>query len=151
MEFGGKEENITLLESVAQIDIYNGHSVVSEWCVKTTWKAVRFIAIDTVMALMKRFSACRPLWQWLHQEGGLADRIHNNRVPAEGARLGLLIRCSGAWNTGGNIPRRPWPRLRGRGICTLFRVCWLGTIPGARTFACEQRGVGAGNCSSGAC
>ena len=42
------------------------------------------------MALMKQFSACRPLLQWLHQEGGLADRIHNNHVPAEGARLGLL-------------------------------------------------------------
>ena len=90
MEFGGEEENITLLESAAQIAIYNGHSVVSEWCVKTTWKAVRSIAIDTVMALMKQFSACRPLLQWLHQEGGLADRIHNNHVPAEGARLGLL-------------------------------------------------------------
>ena len=89
-EFGKEEENITLLESAAQIAIYNGHSVVSEWCVKTTWKAVRFIAIDTLMALMKQFSACRPLLQWLHQEGGLADRIHNNHVPAEGARLGLL-------------------------------------------------------------
>ena len=42
------------------------------------------------MALMKQFSACRPLLQWLHQEGGLTDRIHNNHVPAEGARLGLL-------------------------------------------------------------
>ena len=71
VEFGGEEENITLLESAAQISIYNGHSVVSEWCVKTTWKAVRFIAIDTVMALMKQLSACRPLLQWLHQEGVL--------------------------------------------------------------------------------
>ena len=66
VEFGGEEENIALLESAAQIAIYNGHSVVSEWCVKTTWKAVRFIAIDTVMALMKQSSACRPLLQWLH-------------------------------------------------------------------------------------
>ena len=61
VEFGEEEENITLLDSAAQISVYNGHSVVSEWCVKTTWKAVRFIAIDTVMALMKQFSACRPL------------------------------------------------------------------------------------------
>ena len=90
MEFGGEEENITLLEPAAQIAIYNGHSVVSEWCVKTTWKTVSFIAIDTVMALMKQFSACRPLLQWLHQKGGLAHRIHNNHVPAGGARLGCL-------------------------------------------------------------
>ena len=66
VEFGGEEGNITLLESAAQIAIYNGHSVVSEWCIKTTWKTVRFIAIDTVMALTKQFSACRPLLQWLH-------------------------------------------------------------------------------------
>ena len=66
MEFGGEEGNITLLESAAQIAIYNGHSVVSEWYIKTTWKTVRFIAIDTVMALMRQFSACRPLLQWLH-------------------------------------------------------------------------------------
>ena len=84
VEFGGEEENITLSESKAQIAIYNGHSVVSEWCVKTTWKAVMFIAIDTVMALMKQFSACRPLLQWLHQEGGLADRIHNNTFLQKG-------------------------------------------------------------------
>ena len=71
VEFGGEEENITLLESTAQIAIYNGHSVVSGWCVKTTCKAVRFIAIDTVMALMKQFSACRPLLQWIHQAGVL--------------------------------------------------------------------------------
>ena len=90
VQFGGEEENITLLESAAQIAIYNGHTVVSEWCVKTTWNAVRYIAIDTVMALMKQFSACRPLLQWLHQEGGLADRIYSNHVPAEGARQGLL-------------------------------------------------------------
>ena len=63
VQFGGEEENITLLESAAQIAIYNGHTVVSEWCVKTTWNAVRYIAIDTVMALMKQFSACRPLLQ----------------------------------------------------------------------------------------
>ena len=44
--------------------------MVSEWCVKTTWNAGRYIVIDTVMALMKQFSACRPLLQWLHQEGG---------------------------------------------------------------------------------
>ena len=30
VEFGGEEENITLLESAAQIAIYNGHSMVSE-------------------------------------------------------------------------------------------------------------------------